>query len=188
MASISIINENGIPPQEGQGYNKVPENVKALGGTVQEGMNFAVASDLNDAFDGEELKGFLAYNVNNSNITSYYFAGWKDKNDRLYDIDDIVTATEELAGENNVIQFTGVWNEIPPYSEAELESIETLVPLDVFTRGTNGNLLITQSTDTLSKEDNLISYTVSAGINGDLLAKDDGVPFKAVVLQHLQSS
>ena len=176
--SISIINENGIPPQEGQGYNKVPENVKALGGTVQEGMNFAVASGLNDAFDGEELKGFLAYNVNDSNTTSYYFAGWKDKNDILYDIDDIVTATEELAGENNVIQFTGVWNEIPPYSEAELENIETQVPLDVFTHGTNGNLLITQSTDTLSKKDNLISYTVSAGINGDLLAKDDGLPFK----------
>lgn len=176
--SISIINENGIPPQEGRGYNNVPETVEALGGTVQEGMNFAVASGLNDAFDGEELKGFLAYNVNDSNTTSYYFAGWKDKNDILYDIDDIVTATEELAGENNVIQFTGVWNEIPPYSEAELENIETQVPLDVFTHGTNGNLLITQSTDTLSKKDNLISYTVSAGINGDLLAKDDGLPFK----------
>ena len=175
--SISIINENGIPPQEGQGYNKVPETVEALGGTVQEGMNFAVASGLNDAFDGEELKGFLAYNVNDSNTTSYYFAGWKDKNDILYDIDDIVTATGELAGENNVIQFTGVWNEIPPYSEAELKNIETLVPLDVFTRGDNGDLLIDQSTDTLTKEDNLISYTVSAAVNDDLLGKSN-VPFK----------
>ena len=175
--SISIINENGIPPQEGRGYNKVPETVEALGGTVQEGMNFAVASGLNDAFDGEELKGFLAYNVNDSNTTSYYFAGWKDKNDILYDIDDIVTATEELAGENNVIQFTGVWNEIPPYSEAELENIETQVPLDVFTRGDNGDLLIDQSTDTLTKEDNLISYTVSAAVNDDLLGKSN-VPFK----------
>lgn len=175
--SISIINENGIPPQEGQGYNKVPKTVEALGGTVQEGMNFAVASGLNDAFDGEELKGFLAYNVNDSNTTSYYFAGWKGKNDILYDIDDIVTATGELAGENNVIQFTGVWNEIPPYSEAELKNIETLVPLDVFTRGDNGDLLIDQSTDTLTKEDNLISYTVSAAVNDDLLGKSN-VPFK----------
>ena len=108
--SISIINENGIPPQEGPGYNKVPEFVEKLGGTVQEGMNFAVASGLNEALDGEELKGFLAYKVNDSNTTSYYFAGWEDKNGNLYDIDQIVTATEELADANNVIQFTGVWD------------------------------------------------------------------------------
>lgn len=176
--SISIINENGIPPQEGQGYNKVPKTVEALGGTVQEGMNFAVASGLNDAFDGEELKGFLAYNVNNSRTTSYYFGGWQDETGKIYDIDAVVKATEELAGEDDIIQFTGVWREIPSYSETDLANIETQVPLDVFTHGTNGNLLITQSTDTLSKKDNLISYTVSAGINGDLLAKDDNVPFK----------
>ena len=176
--SISIINENGIPPQEGKGYNKVPEAVAALGGTVQEDMNFAVADGLNDALEGEELKGFLAYNVNDSSTTSYYFAGWKDKDGNLYDIDKIVTATEDLADVNNVIQFTGVWEEIAPYSAEELENIEMQVPLDVFTSGTNGNLLISQSTDTLDKENNTISYTVSAGINGDLLAKDDGVAFK----------
>lgn len=176
--SISIINENGIPPQEGQGYNKVPEIVEELGGTVQEGMNFAVASGLNDDLKEEELKGFLAYNVNDSSTTSYYFAGWEDKNGNLYDTDIIVTATEDLADENNVIQFTGVWEEINPYTEEKLADIETRVPLDVFTRGDNGNLLIAQSTDTLTKEDNLISYTVSAGFNGNLLAKDDGVAFK----------
>ena len=175
--SISIINENGIPPQEGKGYNKVPEAVAALGGTVQEDMNFAVADGLNDALEGEELKGFLAYNVNDSSTTSYYFAGWKDKDGNLYDIDEIVTATEDLADVNNVIQFTGVWEEIAPYSAEELANIEMQVPLDVFTRGDNGDLLIDQSTDTLTKEDNLISYTVSAAVNDDLLLKSN-VPFR----------
>ena len=59
-----------------------------------------------------------------------------------------------------------------------IADIETKVPLDVFTRSTDGNLLISQSTDTLDKDNNSISYTVSAGFNGDLLAKDDGVAFK----------
>ncbi len=49
--------------------------------------------------------------------------------------------------------------------------------MDVFTRGDNGGLLIAQSTDTLTKEDNLISYTVSAAVNHDLLLKSN-VPFK----------
>ena len=176
--SISIINENGIPPQEGPGYNKVPETVEELGGTVQEGMNFAVADGLNDALEGEELKGFLAYNVNDSSTTSYYFAGWKDKNGNLYDIDEIVTANKDLADEDNVIQFIGVWEKINPYSEEKLADIETRLPLDVFTRGDNGDLLIDQSTDTLDKDNNSISYTVSAGFNGNLLAKDENVPFK----------
>lgn len=177
--SISTIGQNGIPPQEGEGYNGVPEAVANLNGkTVQEGLNFRVADGLDDALDEDDLKGFLAYNVNNSNSQSYFFGGWKDITGDVHPCNEIVTATEDLAGENGIIQFTGVWYKIPLYSKTELENIEKSVPLNVFTSGTNGNLLISQSTDTLIKENNGISYTVSAGINGDLLSKDSGVAFK----------
>ena len=176
--SISIIDKDGIPPQEGKGYNRVPETVAALSGTtIKEDLNFTVADSLDEELKVDGLKGFLAYNVNDSNATSYYFGGWKDKTGKIHACDDIVTATEELAGEDKIIKFTGVWNTISPYSETELANIEQKVPLNVLTNGVNGNLLIAQSTDTLDK-DNAISYTVSAGVNGDLLAKDDGVPFK----------
>lgn len=176
--SISIIGKNGISPQEGAGYNRVPEAVVNLNGkTVQEGLNFKVADGLDAALDEDDLKGFLAYNVNNSNSTSYYFGGWQDKKGTVHPCNEIVTATEELVGENEIIQFTGVWYEIPLYSEEDLKNIEKSVPLNVFTGGENGNLLISQSTDTLIKENNGISYTVSAGINNDLLSKDGNVAF-----------
>ena len=176
--SITFIDEDGIEPQEGAGYTNVEKAVAQLACSVKEDTNFRVADGLGQALVANRLKGFLAFNISDPNTKSYYFAGWKDKDGNLYDIDKIVTATEDLADENNVIQFTGVWEEIAPYSAAELANIEMQVPLDVFTSGTNGNLLISQSTDTLDKENNTISYTVSAGINGDLLAKDDGVAFK----------
>lgn len=176
--SISIIDKDGIPPQEGKGYNRVPEAVAELNGTtIKEGLNFTVADSLDEKLNADDLKGFLAYNVNDSDATSYYFGGWKDKTDKIHACDDIVVATEELAGDDKIIQLTAVWNTISPYSETELANIEQEVPLNVLTNGVNGNLLIAQSMDVLDK-DNTISYAVSAGVNGDLLAKDDGVAFK----------
>ena len=176
--SISIIDQDGVAQQEGTGFNRVPEAVAALGGTVQEGLNFAVAGGLDEALKVTGLQGFLAYNVNDSSATSYYFDGWTAENGTDYATDAIVTAASDLAGDDNTIKFTGVWREIPPYTEEELADLETEVPLDVFTSGTNGNFLIAQSTDTLDEENNSISYTVSAGFNGNLLAKDDNLPFR----------
>ena len=177
--SISIIGQNGFPRQEGAGYNGVPEAVDNLNGkTVQEGLNFKVADGLDAALDEDDLKGFLAYNINDSNSQSYFFGGWQDKTGEVYPCNEIVTATKELEGKSGIIEFTGVWREILLYTDTELEDIEKSVPLNVFTGGVNGNLLISQSTDTLTKENNGISYTVSAGINNDLLSKDGGVAFK----------
>ena len=126
----------------------------------------------------DSLKGFLAFNISNANTTSYYFDGWKAENGTVYSIDDLAAATSDLAGDDTTIQFTGVWQEIAPLTEEQLADAENTLPLDVFVNLDSDNLLITQSTDTLDKENDSISYTVSTGFNGDLLKKDGGVPFK----------
>ena len=176
--SITIIDQDRIEPQAGAGYSNVENAVSNLGGTVKEGINFRVADGLGAALAVNGLKGFLAFNISNPNTTSYYFAGWQDENSTIHAIDEIVTANDDLANGDSTIQFKGVWTAITPWSEEKLAEAEQQVPLNIFTRGEGGNLLITQSTDMLTKENNLISYTVSAGFNGDLLSKDDNVPFK----------
>lgn len=176
--SITIIDQDRIEPQAGAGYSNVENAVSNLGDTVKEGINFRVADGLGAALAVNGLKGFLAFNISNPNTTSYYFAGWQDENNTIHAIDEIVTASNDLANGDSTIQFKGVWTAITPWSEEQLAEAEQQVPLNIFTSGEGGNLLITQSTDMLTKENNLISYTVSAGFNGDLLSKDDNVAFK----------
>lgn len=170
--SIFPITEDGIQGNETTGsYNYIINAVTALTSSKLEGQSFTVAEGLN-----EDWKGFFGYKWDDSNTSYYYFDGWKAENNTDYDTSATVKATSELAGEDNTIQFTGVWTEVTKWTDDQLAAAEQSVPLDVFTRGDNGDLLIDQSTDTLTKNDNLISYTVSTAVNDDLLLKSN-VPF-----------
>ena len=170
--SIFPITEDGIQGNESTGsYDYIKNAVTALTSSKIEGQRFTVAEGLD-----EDWKGFFGYKWNDPNTSYYYFDGWKAENDTNYDTSTTVNATSELAGEDNTIQFTGVWTKVTKLTDEQLAAAEKNLPLDVFTRGDNGDLLIDQSTDTLTKEDNLISYTVSAAVNDDLLLKSN-VPF-----------
>ena len=170
--SIFPITEDGIQGNESTGsYDYIKNAVTALTSSKIESQRFTVAEGLD-----EDWKGFFGYKWNDPNTSYYYFDGWKAENDTNYDTSATVRATSELAGEDNTIQFTGVWTKVTKLTDEQLAAAEKNLPLDVFTRGDNGDLLIAQSTDTLTKEDNLISYTVSAAVNDDLLLKSN-VPF-----------
>ena len=174
--SIFPITDYGIRGNESSGsYDYINKKVAALTSTKVENQNFAVADGLNT--EGDTVwQGFFGYKWNDPNTSYYYFDGWKAENDTNYDTSATVRATSELAGEDNTIQFTGVWTKVTKLTDEQLAAAEQSVPLDVFTRGDNGDLLIAQSTDTLTKNDNLISYTVSTAVNDDLLLKSN-VPF-----------
>ena len=172
--SIFPITQYGIRGNESTAsYDYIKNAVENLSGGKIEGQNFNVAEGLN-----EEWKGFFGYTWNDSNTSYYYFDGWKAENDSVYKTGATVTASDALAGGDSEIKFTGVWKEVAKWSDEQLVAAEESVPLDVFTRGDNEDLLlIDQSTDTLTKEDNRISYTVSAAVNDDLLLKSN-VPFR----------
>lgn len=174
--SIFPITEDGIQGNESTGsYNYISNKVAALTSTKLENQNFAVADGLN--IEGETVwKGFFGYNWTSTDTSYYYFYGWKAEDGSEYETGATATASDSLAANNNEIKFTGVWKEVSKWSDEELAAAEQSVPLDVFTRGDNGDLLIDQSTDTLTKNDNLISYTVSTAVNDDLLLKSN-VPF-----------
>ena len=174
--SIFPITEEGIQGNESSGsYDYINKKVAALTSTKVENQNFAVADGLNT--EGDTVwQGFFGYTWDDPNTSYYYFDGWKAENGSEYETGATATASDTLAGTDSNIKFTGIWKEVSKWSEEQLAAAEQSVPLDVFTRGDNGDLLIDQSTDTLTKEDNLISYTVSAAVNDDLLLKSN-VPF-----------
>lgn len=175
--SIFPITDYGIRGNESSGsYDYIKNKVDALTSTKLEDQNFIVADGLKK--EGDSVwHGFFGYRWNDPDTSYYYFDGWKAEDGSKYETGATATASSTLAGNDTEIKFTGVWEEVPKWTETELAAAEQTVPLDVFTRGDNGNLLIAQSTDTLTKEDNLISYTVSAAVNHDLLRKSDTVPF-----------
>lgn len=171
--SIFPITEDGIQGDESTGsYNYIKNAVTALTGSKIEGQRFTVAEGLD-----ENWKGFFGYKWTDPNTSYYYFDGWKAEDGSEYETGATATASDTLAGTDSNIKFTGVWKEVSKWSDVQLAEAEKNLPLDVFTRGDNGDLLIDQSTDTLTKEDNLISYTVSAAVNDDLLLKSN-VPFR----------
>ena len=175
--SIFPITDDGIQGNESTGsYDYINNKVAALTSTKLEDQSFVVADGLEIENDSV-WHGFFGYRWNDPDTSYYYFDGWKAEDDSKYETGATATASSTLAGNDTEIKFTGVWEEVPKWTETELATAEQTVPLDVFTRGDNGNLLIAQSTDTLTKNDNLISYTVSAAVNDDLLGKSN-VPFK----------
>lgn len=171
--SIFPITEEGIQGNESSGsYDYINKKVAALTSTKLENQNFVVADGLK--IEGNSVwQGFFGYTWNNPDTSYYYFDGWTAEDGSEYETGATATASSTLAGNDTEIKFTGVWEEVPKWTEEQLAKAEQEVPLNVFT----GDLLITQSTDTLTKEDNLISYTISTGINNDLLLKSN-VPFK----------
>ena len=174
--SIFPITEYGIRGNESTGsYDYIKNKVDALTSTKLEDQNFVVADGLKK--EGNSVwHGFFGYKWNDPDTSYYYFDGWTAEDGSEYETEATATASSTLAGNDNEIKFTGVWKEVPKWSEAELAEAEKSLTLDVFTRGDNGDLLIAQSTDTVTQKDNLISYTVSAAVNDDLLHKSD-VPF-----------
>ena len=175
--SIFPITDYGIRGNESSGsYDYIKNKVDALTSTKLEDQNFIVADGLKK--EGDSVwHGFFGYKWDDPNTSYYYFDGWKAEDGSEYKTGAPATASSTLAGNDTKIKFAGVWKEVPKWTEEQLAKAEQRVPLDVFTRGDNGDLLIDQSTDTLTKEDNLISYTVSAAVNHDLLRKSN-VPFK----------
>ena len=174
--SIFPITDYGIRGNESSGsYDYIKNKVDALTSTKLEDQNFIVADGLKK--EGDSVwHGFFGYKWDDPNTSYYYFDGWKAVNGSEYETGATATASDTLAGTDNKIEFTGIWKEVSKWSDVKLAAAEQSVPLDVFTRGDNGDLLIDQSKDTLTKEDNLISYTVSAAVNDDLLLKSN-VPF-----------
>lgn len=174
--SIFPITEEGIQGNESSGsYDYINKKVAALTSTKVENQNFAVADGLNT--EGDTVwQGFFGYKWDDPNTSYYYFEGWKAEDGSEYETGATATASDTLAGTDSKIEFTGIWKEVPKWTDEQLAAAEQSIPLDVFTRGDNGDLLIDQSTDTLTKEDNRISYTVSAAVNDDLLLKSN-VPF-----------
>ena len=174
--SIFPITDYGIRGNESSGsYDYIKNKVDALTSTKLEDQNFIVADGLKK--EGDSVwHGFFGYKWDDPDTSYYYFDGWTAEDGSEYKTGATATASSILAGNNTEIKFTGVWKEVPKWTEEQLAKAEQTVPLDVFTRGDNGDLLIAQSTDTLTKEDNLISYTVSAAVNHDLLLKSN-VPF-----------
>ena len=175
--SIFPITDYGIRGNESSGsYDYIKNKVDTLTSTKLENQNFVVANGLET--EGNSVwHGFFGYKWNDLNTEYYYFDGWRAEDGNKYETGDTATASSTLAGDNTEIKFTGVWEKVPKWTEEQLAKAEQEVPLDVFTRGDNGDLLIAQSTDTLTQKDNLISYTVSAAVNHDLLRKSN-VPFK----------
>ena len=175
--SIFPITDYGIRGNESSGsYDYINNKVAALTSTKLENQNFVVANGLET--EGNSVwHGFFGYKWNDPNTEYYYFDGWMAEDGNEYETGDTATASSTLAGDDTEIKFTGVWEKVPKWTEEQLAKAEQEVPLDVFTRGDNGDLLIAQSTDTLTQKDNLISYTVSAAVNHDLLRKSN-VPFK----------
>ena len=175
--SIFPITDYGIRGNESSGsYDYIKNKVDALTSTKLEDQNFIVADGLKK--EGDSVwHGFFGYKWNDLNTEYYYFDGWRAEDGNKYETGDTATASSTLAGDDTEIKFTGVWEKVPKWTEEQLAKAEQEVPLDVFTRGDNGDLLIAQSTDTLTQKDNLISYTVSAAVNHDLLRKSN-VPFK----------
>ena len=175
--SIFPITDYGIRGNESTGsYDYIKNKVDALTSTKLEDQNFVVADGLKK--EGDSVwHGFFGYKWNDLNTEYYYFDGWRAEGGNKYETGDTATASSTLAGDDTEIKFTGVWEKVPKWTEEQLAKAEQEVPLDVFTRGDNGDLLIAQSTDTLTQKDNLISYTVSAAVNHDLLRKSN-VPFK----------
>lgn len=175
--SIFPITEYGIRGNESTGsYDYIKNKVATLTSTKLEDQSFVVADGL-EIEKNSVWHGFFGYKWNDPDTSYYYFDGWTAEDGSEYKTGATATASSTLAGNDTKIKFTGVWKEVPKWSETDLAAAEQELPLDVFTRGDNGGLLIAQSTDTLTKEDNLISYTVSAAVNHDLLLKSN-VPFK----------
>ena len=175
--SIFPITDYGIRGNESSGsYDYIKNKVDTLTSTKLENQNFVVANGLET--EGNSVwHGFFGYKWNDPNTSYYYFDGWTAEDGKKYETGATATASSTLAGDDTEIKFTGVWEKVPKWTEEQLAKAEQEVPLDVFTRGDNGDLLIAQSTDTLTQKDNLISYTVSAAVNHDLLRKSN-VPFK----------
>ncbi len=175
--SIFPITEEGIQGNESSGsYEYINNKVAALTSTKVENQNFAVADGLNT--EGDTVwQGFFGYKWDDPNTSYYYFDGWTAEDGSEYETGATATASSTLAGNDTKIKFTGVWTKVTKLTDEQLAAAEQSVPLDVFTRGDNGDLLIDQTKDTLTKEDNLISYTVSAAVNDDLLLKSN-VPFR----------
>ena len=174
--SIFPITEEGIQGNESSGsYDYINKKVAALTSTKLENQNFAVADGLKK--EGDSVwHGFFGYKWDDPDTSYYYFDGWTAEDGSKYKTGATATASSTLAGNDTQIIFTGVWTKVTKLTDEQLAAAKQSVPLDVFTRGDNGDLLIDQSTDTLTKEDNLISYTVSAAVNDDLLLKSN-VPF-----------
>ena len=174
--SIFPITEEGIQGNESSGsYDYINKKVAALTSTKVKNQNFAVADGLNT--EGDSVwHGFFGYKWDDPDTSYYYFDGWTAEDGSVYKTGATATASSTLAGNDTQIIFTGVWTKVTKLTDEQLAAAKQSVPLDVFTRGDNGDLLIDQSTDTLTKEDNLISYTVSAAVNDDLLLKSN-VPF-----------
>ena len=175
--SIFPITDYGIRGNESSGsYDYIKNKVDALTSTKLENQNFVVANGLET--EGNSVwHGFFGYKWNDPNTSYYYFDGWTAEDGKKYETGAMATAKSTLAGDNNEIKFTGVWTKVPKWTKEELDAAKKSLTLDVFTRGDNGDLLIAQSTDTLTQKNNLISYTVSAAVNHDLLLKGDA-PFK----------
>ena len=181
VTSIFPITEDKIHGNESSGsYNYINTKVTNLTSTKLEAQNFAVADGL--YIEGDTVwTGFFGYDWKNPDTTNYYyFDGWKadgDTSDKIYKTGDPATATSALAGDDKTIRFTGVWKEVPKWTEDQLAKAEQEVPLDVFVNFDDGSVLINQSTDTLGKENNEISYTVATYLNNDFLLKDENVEF-----------
>lgn len=178
VTSIFPITESKIHGNESSGsYNYINTKVTNLTSTKLEAQNFTVADGLN--IEGDTVwTGFFGYDWTHPDTTNYYyFDGWTAEDGTFYKTGDTATVTSALAGDDKTIHFTGVWKEVPKWTEAELAKAEQEVPLDVFSNFGDGSVLINQSTDTLDKENNEISYTVATYLNNDFLLKDGGVAF-----------
>ena len=174
--SIFPITDDGIQGNESTGsYDYINNKVATLTSTKLEDQSFVVADGLEIENDSV-WHGFFGYRWNDPDTSYYYFDGWKAEDGSEYETGATATASDTLAGTDSKINFTGVWTKVTKWTDEQLAAAEQSIPLDVFTRGDNGDLLIAQSTDTLTKNDNLISYTVSTAVNDDLLLKSN-VPF-----------
>lgn len=141
--------------------NTVDHMVNSTNDSVREGKTFTIdypTSGLN--VPSNQFYNLLVQNEN----TDQYFKifGLMGEDNKIYNFKDTIEATDALAGDDGIITFKFIWEKIDPLSTQQLEKAENVLPLDVFSKGSNQfqNVLITQWT---SNDENLDLYDYRTG-------------------------
>lgn len=185
--SLYPVTKAGMLPGDGNGsLGMIEEYVEDLAGAVYSDKDYTV-SDFSSFNSGTQYTDFLVFNYNsNRDGENYYtFDGWtvKDKGDTVYTIGQELNPDDmaALADGNNDITFVGKWSKIEPMTDDQLQDASAKLTLNALV-GVDSQPLITQSvnsapatsSDVELKENDTISYTVQAKLDGYIIRSSQG--------------
>ena len=121
--------------------------------TVREWSSFTVGKyPTTGHTTSEEYYGYLVFNKTENQY--FQFVGWEGEDGETYQFNEIVSPTDELAGEDTTITFKAKWEPIELLTPDELEKVDARPPiLNADTRNVKDRVLITQWTDTDANKD-----------------------------------